>query len=80
MGGNVRLAITGAAPIAIDVLNFMRCALGIFFAEGLFLLDSQREYEEKLYFIWTLLAFSNTVLESALNIHKEKKNLVVQEL
>lgn len=34
MGGNVRLAITGAAPIAIDVLNFMRCALGIFFAEG----------------------------------------------
>jgi len=34
MGGNVRLAITGAAPIAIDVLNFMRCALGVFFTEG----------------------------------------------
>lgn len=34
MGGRVRICITGAAPIAADVLNFMRCALGVCFTEG----------------------------------------------
>lgn len=28
MGGRLRLMITGSAPLAGNVLNFMRCALG----------------------------------------------------
>ena len=34
MGGRVRICVTGAAPISKDVLNFMRCALGVYFTEG----------------------------------------------
>nr|CAB3219809.1 long-chain-fatty-acid--CoA ligase 1-like [Phallusia mammillata] len=34
MGGRIRLCITGAAPVSIDVINFMRVALGIPFSEG----------------------------------------------
>nr|CAB3219802.1 long-chain-fatty-acid--CoA ligase 1 [Phallusia mammillata] len=34
VGGRVRFCITGAAPVSPDVLNFMRCALGIYFTEG----------------------------------------------
>jgi len=33
-GGRARICITGAAPISVDVLNFMRCALGVNFTEG----------------------------------------------
>jgi len=33
-GGRVKICITGAAPISSDVLNFMRCALGVPFSEG----------------------------------------------
>jgi len=33
-GGNARICITGAAPISGEVLNFMRCALGVNFTEG----------------------------------------------
>ncbi|CAD5227713.1 unnamed protein product [Bursaphelenchus xylophilus] len=34
MGGNVRLMITGSAPLAENVLNFCRCAFGAFVVEG----------------------------------------------
>nr|CAB3219806.1 long-chain-fatty-acid--CoA ligase 1 [Phallusia mammillata] len=34
VGGRVKFCITGAAPVSTDVLNFMRCALGIYFTEG----------------------------------------------
>jgi len=33
-GGRVRICLTGAAPISNEVLNFMRCALGVYFSEG----------------------------------------------
>ena len=33
-GGRVRVCLTGAAPISPDVLNFMRCMLGVPFSEG----------------------------------------------
>ena len=33
----MRVCITGAAPIATDVLNFMRCALGVCFTEGIYI-------------------------------------------
>nr|CAB3219799.1 long-chain-fatty-acid--CoA ligase 1 [Phallusia mammillata] len=34
VGGRVKFCITGAAPVSTDVLNFMRCALGVYFTEG----------------------------------------------
>lgn len=34
MGGNVRLLVVGAAPLAGHVLTFMRCALGCLVVEG----------------------------------------------
>ena len=34
LGGRVRIMMTGAAPIAEDVLNFARVALGVHFTEG----------------------------------------------
>jgi len=42
LGGRLRICITGAAPIALDVINFMRCALGVPFTEGLFLILEQK--------------------------------------
>ena len=34
LGGRVRVAITGAAPLNSDVLTFLKCALGCFVLEG----------------------------------------------
>uniref|UniRef100_H2ZCR8 Long-chain-fatty-acid--CoA ligase n=1 Tax=Ciona savignyi TaxID=51511 RepID=H2ZCR8_CIOSA len=34
MGGRGRIFITGAAPVSLEVLNFMRVALGVTFTEG----------------------------------------------
>lgn len=34
LGGNVKIAVTGAAPISVEVLNFMRCALGVAISEA----------------------------------------------
>ncbi|KAI6652308.1 Long-chain-fatty-acid--CoA ligase 5 isoform X2 [Oopsacas minuta] len=34
LGGRVRIAITGAAPLSPDVLTFLRCALGCIVLEG----------------------------------------------
>eukprot|EP00800_Vazella_pourtalesii_P017344 TRINITY_DN524_c0_g2_i2.p1 TRINITY_DN524_c0_g2~~TRINITY_DN524_c0_g2_i2.p1 ORF type:complete len:659 (+),score=132.98 TRINITY_DN524_c0_g2_i2:47-2023(+) len=34
LGGRVRIAITGAAPLSPEVLTFLRCALGCFVLEG----------------------------------------------
>jgi len=30
----VKYCLTGAAPVSVDVINFMRCALGVVFTEG----------------------------------------------
>nr|XP_002129741.1 long-chain-fatty-acid--CoA ligase 1-like [Ciona intestinalis] len=34
MGGRGRIFITGAAPVSLEVINFMRAALGVNFTEG----------------------------------------------
>ncbi|RWS27646.1 Long-chain-fatty-acid--CoA ligase 6-like protein [Leptotrombidium deliense] len=34
MGGNIRLMVVGSAPLAENVINFMRCALGCVICEG----------------------------------------------
>ena len=34
LGGRVRLVITGSAPLAADVMNFLRCAMGCHVIEG----------------------------------------------
>ncbi|CAK8672752.1 unnamed protein product [Clavelina lepadiformis] len=34
LGGRLRVCVTGAAPVSPDILNFMRCALGIPFTEA----------------------------------------------
>ena len=34
LGGRVRMTITGAAPLSLDVLTFLRCALGCVIFEG----------------------------------------------
>ena len=35
MGGRLKYCITGAAPISLDVISFMRGALGVPFTEGI---------------------------------------------
>lgn len=40
MGGNLRLVVVGSAPLAPNVLQFMRCALGALVSIGLSLLLS----------------------------------------
>ena len=34
LGGRVRMAVTGAAPLSLEVLTFLRCALGCVIFEG----------------------------------------------
>ncbi|KFM72649.1 Long-chain-fatty-acid--CoA ligase 1, partial [Stegodyphus mimosarum] len=34
MGGRVRILVTGSAPLASNVLTFLRCALGCTILEG----------------------------------------------
>jgi len=52
-GGRLKFSLSGAAPISSDVLNFMRCALGIPITEGisLQLLLEQHYKNEKNQFI-----------------------------
>uniref|UniRef100_H2ZDV1 Long-chain-fatty-acid--CoA ligase n=1 Tax=Ciona savignyi TaxID=51511 RepID=H2ZDV1_CIOSA len=34
LGGKCRICVTGAAPVSLEVINFMRAALGVNFTEG----------------------------------------------
>ena len=34
LGGRLRICITGAAPVSLEVISFMRAALGVPFMEG----------------------------------------------